>query len=463
MPKLKEKKNLNKLLGNIQKHITKNPGFNNKLIAQAVMHAGDGAGYKESSIARRYVRIAKSSATPDHVPRTPDKLYSDYEAEIVHAAYTKKGANLTWIQVLNLGLVKAPVAAEIKKDFKLTKDHEPYPASQLLTLGTSEIQSRVADRVYTILEHFVASDTPSINGAVRQLKKELFNAVQSRDAVDDVVEDLKAAVKDIDFLDIVANKIQCNTCVSEEITVIIGDMHLGMKGRFFSYDAAKQALSQILAGLPAACNINVVFLGDIIHTVTGTNHKNTWQDILFDKGYGANGIIEAYKLLLWFLAQIRGLQRVSIVGGNHDRLTSDRNEDQDDGGAHIIAEFLNVCLPVQVDFDPMLTKFDVGRLRMLNRHGDERADLAPAKDMYIEHAQDKDVFLVINIGHLHHLNLGGKEQGENYIKCYWPAFCPKDKYAERGGYNSAFPGWGIIREVNGKPQITISPLTYKEC
>ena len=67
-------------------------------------------------------------------------------------------------------------------------------------------------------------------------------------------------------------------------------------------------------------------MGDIIHSVSGLNHRDSWKDMKQGSA-GAEAIIQPYKLILTFLNNIDKLYSVDFVGGNHDRQSSNKNEE----------------------------------------------------------------------------------------------------------------------------------------
>jgi len=128
----------------------------------------------------------------------------------------------------------------------------------------------------------------------------------------------------------------------------VTDLHIGSKSNSkkgliltpdFDVDIVQESL------LRAADRINeqkgskvyLAITGDLVETITGLNHINSWQGIQEDF-YGGNAIILAYEIIeKCLLSKINNLEEIFFVSGNHDRLTSDRKLDEKGSVAQLVS------------------------------------------------------------------------------------------------------------------------------
>jgi len=119
---------------------------------------------------------------------------------------------------------------------------------------------------------------------------------------------------------------------NEVANIIIGDPHLGayINGLVNTKDFSIPILIDYIEDIVVKVNkrgfseVNVMFLGDMIESFTGLNHKNSWKGL--QKGMIGAEVIK-FSVKIWhekFLSKITNLKKVKLVAGNHDRLTSDK-------------------------------------------------------------------------------------------------------------------------------------------
>lgn len=113
-------------------------------------------------------------------------------------------------------------------------------------------------------------------------------------------------------------------------------------------------------------NVDVTILGDIIESLTGLNHINSWQSMQAEI-YEGNAIIFAYEVLRDMLSRVRNLRNVYIISGNHDRAS--RRNDQDVHGtvAKAVAYFLG--RDFSVEFHPLVISEQIDNINYVLTHG----------------------------------------------------------------------------------------------
>jgi hypothetical protein len=95
------------------------------------------------------------------------------------------------------------------------------------------------------------------------------------------------------------------------------------------------------------------------------------------------------------------LNKVKIVAGNHDRLTSDKSEDVDGGAADLIAYSLEL-MGYDVEFHPTVISTEIDGINYIMLHGHKGISSKSTKDICWDYGvQGK--FNVVLEGHLHSL------------------------------------------------------------
>ena len=158
--------------------------------------------------------------------------------------------------------------------------------------------------------------------------------------------DLKEAKKELDKYILKRKKVKSPG--KGVIVAGVTDLHIGSKsnknkGLILTQDFNLNVVQESL--LRAADRINnqkaskvyLAITGDLVETITGLNHINSWQGIHEDF-YGGNAIILAYEIIeKCLLSKINNLEEIFFVSGNHDRLSSDRSVDEKGSVAQLVS------------------------------------------------------------------------------------------------------------------------------
>ena len=146
--------------------------------------------------------------------------------------------------------------------------------------------------------------------------------------------------------------------------------------------------------------VHVHLLGDLIESFTGLNHKNSWKGL--DKGmFGVKAIKLFVELFVQhFLSRVVNLGKIKLVAGNHDRVTSDNNEDTEGGAAELIAWGLET-LGYDIEFSTCTIKHIVEGVCYILNHGHHGfTKKLSTKEMCWTYGE-KGYFNFIMEGHLH--------------------------------------------------------------
>jgi predicted phosphodiesterase len=116
--------------------------------------------------------------------------------------------------------------------------------------------------------------------------------------------------------------------------------------------------------------VHLALLGDFIESFTGLNHRNSWKGL--GKGmYGMNSIILCFEILMEsFVSRINNVAGIYIVSGNHDRVTSEKENDAKGEVAELLAYLFRKQLPeTKVLYHPMVLSVTIDGINYLMSHG----------------------------------------------------------------------------------------------
>ena len=261
-------------------------------------------------------------------------------------------------------------------------------------------------------------------------------------------------------------KFKVESVSGKEIAVIvIADLHLGayIDGLVLTRDYSIPILINYLEDIVIKVNlmnykeVYITFLGDMIESFTGLNHKNSWKGL--QKGMIGAEVIKFSVNILHekLLSKIKNLKKIKLVAGNHDRLTSDKDEDTDGGACDLIAFGLELR-GYDVEFHSTVISSEIDGINYILLHGHKGISRKATKDICWDFGK-KGVYNVILEGHLHSIiqklsvNLKGKfniikDDSVDHIRMNARSLFTGNSYSEDLGYSSN-AGFSIITN-NGK-------------
>lgn len=203
--------------------------------------------------------------------------------------------------------------------------------------------------------------------------------------------------------------------------------------------------------------VHVHILGDLLESFTGLNHKNSWKGL--EKGMvGAEAVKLCCKVLhMEFLSKIENLGEVKIVGGNHDRVTSDNKEDVKAEAASLIGWGLEL-IGYNVEFDALVISHEIDGICHILTHGHHGISKKTTKQLCWDYGVQGKFNLVCE-GHLHSiiekLSVNQrdkfqtiKDDAVDHRRMNCPSFFTGNFYSESLGYTSQ-SGFVIV-EDNGQ-------------
>lgn len=187
----------------------------------------------------------------------------------------------------------------------------------------------------------------------------------------------------------------------------LSDLHIGsyVKGLTKTPDFDLSILKDKL--LNAAHQINsfgfdsvyIRIYGDLVESFSGLNHPNTWKEL----EQGIHGV-EAIKIVVkvideFFLSKVENITKVSMIGGNHDRVTSNNKEDGKGG----VADLVSFCLDLKgynVEFNSLVLSDEIDGIQYIMLHGDKGVSKRATKDIIWDYGK-QGIFNYVIEGHLH--------------------------------------------------------------
>lgn len=293
-----------------------------------------------------------------------------------------------------------------------------------------------------------------------------FNIVFNEDVyldfnVDEIKEELKSYISNTLIYD--PKKAAYDD--SDVGVVTITDLHFGayIDNMLRSNDFSISILSDMLSNISGIVNsigyskVHVHILGDIIESFTGLNHQNTWKGL--DKGMVGSEVVKLATTVLHsnLLSKIGNLGKVKVVGSNHDRVTSNNDEDVKGEAADIISWGLSL-LGYDIEFNPLVLSHKVDGINYILNHGHHGITKQTAEEICWKYG-DQNCFNFITEGHLHtriqKLTAKSKEKFKlikedtlDLRRQVCPSLFTGNFYSESNGWETN-PGF-IISEDNGK-------------
>lgn len=159
---------------------------------------------------------------------------------------------------------------------------------------------------------------------------------------------------------------------------MLADFHLGayvgdlLKTPDFNFNVICEMLQHIAKKINEMKyrNVYLFCIGDFIESFSGLNHINSWKGL--SKGaFGMQAIILAHEILSEHLySKIHNLKYIGFVSGNHDRISSNRDEDQEGQVAKMMQYlFAKDFKAVKSEWNALLIKKKIDGIGYVVTHG----------------------------------------------------------------------------------------------
>jgi len=374
----------------------------------------------------------------------------------VFCAYSRKGLNLTGPIVRTLLDLDIKTFSAILSRMDLNKESKPYSETAIAIMDDDTLQEYLSENTSYVLDLLYKHDGTVTTELVRAYKSELVKLKNQDLYLKSLLAQIKNELPKIKTAPIKAIDPEFKDIITH---LIIPDMHIGLNQENYNNEIVREKLQEVIGYIDPRFPVHVTFMGDIIHSVSGMNHKDSWKN-MDPSQTGANAIIKPYEILLDFILGIPSVIRVNIVGGNHDRLQSDKSYENTAEGAKLIAYMLDYSLEgIQVVFSSSyIADDDDPGLCMIYLHGDNPIDKESVQTLSWNFG-NPDKFNYVFTGHMHSRKMEPKNDGLKYRKEQLPAFCPSDNYAKTLTAGS-MPGFKIVTISNGVPVSVDIALKY---
>jgi len=334
--------------------------------------------------------------------------------------------------------------------YKKSNIFSPYtadktPTENLQTMMQEKLQMKYNDKNRMI-------EDEARKHTIKEYKKVIRDSSIDKFASNEFLHELNSLLPDREIIKI--NTSVCKKDSPVDVFAAIADLHVGAKSEGllktpdFNMEILKARLSEVADRINEqhGKNVTVSVLGDLIESFTGMNHPNSWQSMEFGV-YGAKAVFAAYSVLSDFFNKINNLKNIKLIGGNHDRSTSDNKIDR----KSTIAELVFLMLEEKygkiydIEYSCLILTHDLPNTKLILSHGDRKILKSAGTSLdakVIEHG-DVSKFNIILTGHLH--SRGVNEDKVHYRWYKVPSIFSGNFYSEENSWN-AKPGFFIIKE-----------------
>lgn len=243
--------------------------------------------------------------------------------------------------------------------------------------------------------------------------------------------------------------------LGKPIIAIFGDMHFGKKfdrpvfGRGYNKDIARERMVQISEHIIEEYKIknsSEIFLicgGDIIESIMeGGMHPGHLEEMDLFKEEQIFAAVDGIKeMILNIDKNVSCNINVNIIGGNHGRIGTDRNDDKSRTAEKIISHILKRELESnKIKFNipkNNLIKLVTGKLCVFVQHGDDMLAKRTTNELATLYNEPGHYFISI-VNHWHKMSV---EEGTNYMKCIMPPVCSTDRFILESIGSNTLPGF----------------------
>lgn len=324
--------------------------------------------------------------------------------------YSKHGLNKSQVKVQNKYGFTAIQWQSIKRTFDLVKDSDVFSPYSLSLVSEKEACDMIAQKI-------AGKYSPKNMRTVIEYEDEK----QRRKAYDNAIKkvstlDYHRQIFENELLDYVATatkKVVVKKTPDKKINhgvTTIQDLHVGANIEAvknlpkFDAETIEKRLTQsaIEINQRGAGKNTICFNGDIIETFTGLNHINSWKNIDKAYGYGVQATIKAIELLTDFISKVNNVHEILFVAGNHDRTTSNNNEDV----TGEVIQWLHFVIKgrfghlFSVDWSPDVIQREIENISYIWTHGHLGLSKKPVSDIVNVYGNPTMFNLIIE-GHLH--------------------------------------------------------------
>jgi len=380
------------------------------------------------------------------------------EVDQIFYMYSKHGLNMHQVQVQNRCNMSAIMWQSFKRAFSLVKDSDvfsPYTLSLYNGKHRADlISAKIAEKYddENLREVIVYEDNKrrkvAMDKAINKLAQREYDHQKLESAILGYVSEPKeVVVKRSDT----ASKGCCK--------LVVADLHVGadIKGEKNLPEYNPSVVENYLSQAAEVTNedsyesVHLVINGDLLESFTGLSHINSWKNLSRDDGYGVDAVIKCVELLEGFCESIYNLGRVSIVSGNHDRVSSDNKEDLTGEAAKLIWYVLKGRFDGSIAFDwsKDVMQDTMDNMSCIFTHGHHGIS-KKSPESIINHYGVPGLFNLVTMAHLHTRKILS-DNIHNRVQ-HGPSLFTGNDYSKNLGYSTC-AGFQIITSRSGLPDI----------
>lgn len=227
---------------------------------------------------------------------------------------------------------------------------------------------------------------------------------------------------------------------SEEQVCVMADLHAGgftenMKlVEDYNIESLQLKMERICAKLNARKKrTHLKILGDLIESFTGKNKKDVWKQI---EAHGIKVMFVVADMLIKLIQNCPYIVSVSIISGNHDRISETNEEDPEGQVAYGVYEIIKRAIGENLSFisyDPLILSEKHGDVNYIMLHGHLPISKKNPNKLILDFG-DPYAYNVILTAHKHEELV--KEATAKYRVVQAPSLVPTGKFAERMGVHS---------------------------
>jgi len=367
------------------------------------------------------------------------KVFSIAMIDNIFLYYTNRGYNFTRSQVQQRFNLTPRTFKIVQQKFNLSKESDIFSPHTKSTSSIEELSAmteKVMEEVVNSGELTTRKHAQALNRKYNTvIQKENLDGVWKKEVISEFLEEYPNC-ETIEF-----TRIKETNSQYKEISVNIADLHSGSKSERmkitenWSMEVMEQKLESaaILINSYNSPVVHLNFLGDLVETVSGVNHPDSWK-LVQDGMFGAKTIIHAKNVLVRFISRINNVRTINGVGGNHDRLQAS-NKMADTGATDLIFAMIKERVElsgsdVEVNYDPTLLSLDRGDYGDILCHGDKGLHKRSLEFLILQFAKDKNKFQFINTGHLHTLMIRNNDSQHIGRRTVCPSIITGNNYSD---------------------------------
>ena len=383
------------------------------------------------------------------LPDTGWRVFTEEEINDFFLKYSSKGNNMTQLQIRNHFNLSPRDWSKIKTHFGIYKLANVFWDFSFDAIPAHERERAVEERLAAVFKnpnHVV--DRAYTKLVQRQAKKTIESGIKQQASFENFITELASAAAE-NPIPAVQRLVVPKARKDDPLFVAISDLHInarveGLDIKDFNNEIVEEYMETVAieANAQQSGEVTVLINGDIIESLTGKNHPDSFVQMEYGQTY-AQGIITARDIIIRFLSSINNLHKVLVIGGNHDRMTSSNKEDDQQGVSRILAEFLKFAFnDVEILWSAKVLTHETENINYITTHGDKRFSSKDANALLWKYGV-KGKQNVLLTGHWHHRSI--KVDDEEYRHISLPSLFTGNTYSDHAGFTTK-AGFAMFRE-----------------